>query len=320
MVGGVLSNFTSMAIAAQGGACSDPALLSAADVARVQTGGSLTLGGITLERFSANLSVAGLGALVGNYDTFNGHFVKYATNDLLASVGVLSRDPSVGSCAVQPFQYKDFLDSAGADVNDPTPNQAVHAGAKLTVTGSAGAQSASEDTQNAGSYEAQIGGINPGGATLPDFLNPGTYRLDNGTGASGGIGAFTATVAVPANLTWSNASAPGATISRSQNLTVTWTGADANSEYVVIQGSSANTTTQAGASFRCSAPAGAGPFTVPASILSALPSSGLSEQGPVGFLLIEKKPLRQGTVLSAPGLDLGLLNYLMAQLRNVNYQ
>jgi hypothetical protein len=174
--------------------------------------------------------------------------------------------------------------------------------------------------QNPGNYSAWIGGVEPGSPTLPDFLNPGAFRLDNGSGASGGVGPFSATIILPAPLTWTNARGPGTAIPRSESLTITWTGADASTEYVLIQGSSANTATQSGLLFRCAVSPNAGTFTVPANILAALPASGPSEMGPVGFLTVGQKPRRSGTGLSAPGLDLGLLTYFVVQMRNVNYQ
>ncbi len=320
MVDGVMSNFTSMAIAEQGGACSDPALLTAADVARLQAGGSLTIGGISLDRFAANLTLVGQAPLIGNHDELDARFLRRAANDLLASVGVVSQDPSLGSCSVQPFEYVDFFDAVMPEVRESLPSQGVSAGARLTVTGAAGTQSVPEDPRSLGNYSAMIGGIEPGSPTLPDFLNPGMFRLENASGASGGVGPFIATITVPADLTWVNASAPGSAISRSQSLTITWTGTDAIGEYVLIQGSSANTATHAGLSFRCSVPAAAGTFTIPANILSALPASGPSEMGPVGFLTVAKKPLRSGSNLTAPNLDIGLLNYIMVQMRNVSYQ
>jgi hypothetical protein len=91
------------------------------------------------------------------------------------------------------------------------------------------------------------------------------------TGASGanGVASFTQALSAPAPLVWTNAGKAG-TVTRSQGVTVDWTGGDG---FVQISGSSIATSASGtfDASFTCNAAASAGTFTVPASVLLALP-------------------------------------------------
>jgi uncharacterized protein (TIGR03437 family) len=319
VVNGVISNFTTMAIAPQTGPCTDPIQVSSNDVNRIQARGSLNIGAVLAARYVVKVSANGVN-LAGNYDNLSGQFVNVKASDTASSTGPeLGGLPSLGTCQVLPFTYSSFLSTINAGANSPITEQPLTAGSKLTITGPAGAQSLTEDPQNPGVYGGQIGGFSlAGGAGLPDFLNPGSFTINNGAGEI--IGAFQATLTVPQGITWTNQPSPGATISRSQNLTVTWTGADPNSEFVVIKGVSANTTTNGGELFQCAASAGLGSFTVPAALLSAIPASGNSSSGPVGFLLVGKTQLRQVTSFAAPGMDIGYLASGTIQVTNVNFQ
>jgi hypothetical protein len=106
------------------------------------------------------------------------------------------------------------------------------------------------------------------------------YELPSGsatfTGAGGtSVGSFSATFPVGTpGLSWTNEGAIS-NITRSSGVNVTWTGA-ASGSTVQITGFSiggASTSSAAGAGFTCSADGSAGQFTVPASILEALPAS-----------------------------------------------
>jgi hypothetical protein len=72
--------------------------------------------------------------------------------------------------------------------------------------------------------------------------------------------------------------------------------------------------------FHCAVDAGVGSFSVPARILSALPASGQSEQGPVGFLAVGKAPLRVVSHTVITNVHLVYQFYLFGNLINTNYQ
>jgi len=71
-----------------------------------------------------------------------------------------------------------------------------------------------------------------------------------------------------------------ATVVRSQGMTLNWTGGNPT-DFLDIIGSAATTTNGviSGASFLCLTTAGAGTFTVPASILNQLPAATFSLTG-----------------------------------------
>jgi hypothetical protein len=84
------------------------------------------------------------------------------------------------------------------------------------------------------------------------------------------VGSFTQGLSAPAPLVWTNAGSAG-TVTRSQGVTVDWTGG--GNGFVEISGGSIATSASGtfDASFTCNAAAGAGTFTVPPSVLLALP-------------------------------------------------
>jgi hypothetical protein len=83
---------------------------------------------------------------------------------------------------------------------------------------------------------------------------------------------------VPQQVTWSNQTAVySSLIVRTNPLTITWSGGDSNG-YVDIQGSASAGGFDIG--FECAAPTSAGQFTIPSSILLAMPA-GASAQASI---------------------------------------
>jgi hypothetical protein len=220
-----------------------------------------------------------------------------------------------------------LFDNIGPDVSDPVSRQSIDAGSALNLTGPAGARqiprNGSPETSSGFGYDVPGDGFLGGGLpplvpVTPEFLTPGNYTLDNGSG-TGDVGPFSASLTIPgSSFVWTNPGAFG-TISRSQDLTVTWTGG--TSGVVRITGSSADPSKQAGAVFNCLAPASAGTFTVPSWVLSALPASGLASDipAPAGFLMVGPT-LTSPSRFQARGVDAGYFTWSLLQLKNVNYQ
>ncbi len=155
-----------------------------------------------------------------------------------------------------------------------------------------------------GTYIAELGSNAPG-STSPLFLSPGTYTYSNGSGGAD-VKGFNFNLIMPSGLAWTNQSSIN-TITRSDGVTVTWTGATGQ---VVISGfseSGSDTSNLVGAGFVCLANASAGTFTVPAQVLEALPpSSTISTDG----ITIQTGELIVGDYsapvsFSATGLDYG---------------
>ena len=118
----------------------------------------------------------------------------------------------------------------------------------------------SESSSNKGTYRA------------PYELPTGTATF-TGTGGAA-VGSFSVSLPIASeNLNWTNESGISS-ITRSNGVQVTWSGADPNGT-VQITGFSIGGTSQsnaAGAGFTCTAPGSANQFTVPASVLQALPA------------------------------------------------
>ncbi len=171
-----------------------------------------------LFRFSLKLTLNGLGNFQGNLDLTDMRFNRYATKaDLLNSVkrgvlgGLTAEFPSMG-CEVVPFTFQDFLDSilSGVD-DDPVNVQKLDAGPALSLTGPIGAQQLPRRNTNDGGFKYapnNNGGILGGGIpglpglppVMPDYLQPGAYTLNDGSGAV--VGPFS-TFSGPCNGSWS---------------------------------------------------------------------------------------------------------------------
>jgi len=252
-----VSNFGTMSISAKGGACSDSSSpLSAA----VRSGGSL--GTVTLMRMVVHEDV-GVNAPV---DVSN-DFATYSAVDLpggpFAFLPFVSAPPA-GTCSVYPG-VGDFLQTGNVPESSPS---ALDGGTQLSISGPGGQKSVTT-TQNG----APLGSYLPL-YSLPDqlYLSPGTYSVTTNGGTK--VPGFTASVAVPPALSWTNRDQI-TTVDRSQPLTLNWSGA-VSTQPVEIVGVGSDLPTNSSAAFFCVAPAGATSFTVPVQALSALPAARLN--------------------------------------------
>jgi len=308
-VNGVPSNFVSMSISTTGSVCSDANLYSSANLQNVASGGTLRTGGVILEQYALSVSLPGIPILIPPEESEEGTgtFSKYTAITFLGSQGGLGNLAVSSGCMV--FTY------SGSTYADPVaPTAGLDAGTKLNLTGPNGTQPLTKNST--GNYSATFvtPSLNLTGTAPPDFLTPGTYTLDNGTGGAD-IGAFKVNLTVPPPVTWSNKSLV-TTVPRTQPLTITWTGGAANG-MVYITGISplavnASTETILGAGqFQCVAPASAGTFAVPAGILSALPpSASISASTPLGNITVPGGIIivssQAATSATVPGLDVFL--------------
>ena len=329
----MISNSATISVTSSGKICSDPGGFSVADLQKVQSGGAgLTIADTALNRLHVKLSIPAVGTLEGNLDLASGRFRRYFSSlDVLASTRGSFGDiglPSLGSCVVYPFSFQDFFSSIAPGGNDPVNKLGLNAGPTLNLNGPRGAQQLprqDDGTPGQPDYRYRVrgdvigGGLPPITPSLPDYLEPGSYTVDNGSG-SGQVGAFRATLTIPNNPpVWTNQEALN-NISRSQDLTLTWSGGAAGG-LVAVLGSSADPKTGAGASFECVARGDAGSVTVPAWVLSALPASGIDPTVGVAVgLLSLGGTLPQPTRFQATGIDVGLFSWAAVQTKNVTFQ
>ena len=302
--GGVVSNFTSMAVEPSAGAgCSDADGIDSADLKTLQTAGSVRLGLVDLTHISLTL-VAGLAPVVS--DTAYGIFGTYSAAQFTASLG-LTQSPAVGSCTVSQFKG---LNPVPVDPIVPTLDDA---GASLSITGPNGTK-AIASSASAGVYAATVGGV-PLDQILtatptPAYFVAGSYMVTGSGGSK--VGSFSAQDTVPTDVTWTNSAAiTTAGVDRTKDLTITWTGGGQN-EFVAISGTASFITgglgpgkDSPGNAFLCIAPATAGSFTVPSWVLKTLPNT--KGQIAASFLLVgTQTPVSK---FSATGLDDGYVVY-----------
>jgi uncharacterized protein (TIGR03437 family) len=294
----VVSNYVTIAIASSGNTCSDPAGFTSAEMSQIQAFGSLCICSVNLVRSGISFSEPGLPPIDFNTDTGSTSCNCFSFDEFQRSQGICI-PPAVGSCLVRTFR-------AGSEASDPITGTPLDAGPFINVNGPNGAKQMTPNPLLPGFYSATLSTFDPfnpfGGA---DYLDPGTYTIDNGGGASGtnSVGAFQVNHLLPPNLAWTNKDSITA-VNREQGVQVTWTGGDP-SAYVGVYGSSTNLANTAGASFVCLENATAGSFTVPPSVLLALPvSSGSLESGSFLAVGIFSPPSR----FSTAGIDHGFVN------------
>jgi len=307
----IVSNYTSIAIAATGDTCSDPTGFSSAEVAAAKARGRICLCSVNLTRVGISINEPGLPSFDFNTDIGGTSCNCFTFAQFQRSQGICV-PPAVGSCIVRTFQ-------AGAGASDPVTGTGLNAGPLINVGGPNGAKQLTPDPLLPGFYSAILSGFpDPFGGGSADYLDPGTYSIDNGGGASGAnsVGAFQASHTVPPSLVWTNQDAITA-VNRAQGVVVTWTGGSPES-YVGIYGSSTNALSTAGAAFVCFENASAGSFTIPPSVLLALPASNPdpTQNGDILALGSINPPTR----FSAAGLDTGFVNSSVQTAKVLPYE
>lgn len=266
-VNGVLSNPTYISIApnASANACV-LAGFTTAQLAAFDQGGTFTAGGFSIIQISETVPSTG----TIKFDEASGAFTQYTGFQLAAIPPTQTAVASTGACQVFPLTSgTQGQVSSGSGTN-------LDAGA-VTLTGPAGSNVtnlALTETNN--TYSVTIGeeGLPAGTPGIGNgTIVAGTYTL---TGAGGkDVGKFTASLTLGTPLTITGGLPT--TVTRSSPLTLNWTGGNATDLVEIVgyaetsSGSGASTTLN-GAEFFCTTTAGAGTFTVPASILQQLPA------------------------------------------------
>ncbi len=288
-IGSEISNYTVMAVAPKGSRTCTPSNSSFAGLSVQQftttvDTGAFNVGNIKLSR-QPNFN--GQGQVTGNTDYGKAQFFSVNQPFPVLQPFVLSNidDSPAGTCVV-------FNNLNGSNKgNYLNLVRALDAGPSINVTGPNGSQN------------IPTSGEGGGGVTLTDgaggnFLTPGAYTLTGTGGADIGKFSVPYTIPTPPTLT-SPASGSNMNVTRANGFTFTWTGGAANA-FIEISGQSATDNTQTnGASFNCFAAASAGTFTIPPSVLLALPP------GNNGVMFFQ--PYAPYGNFSASGLNLGFI-------------
>jgi uncharacterized protein (TIGR03437 family) len=313
---GQVSQDVVLSIAAAGSsACLHPFGLSQSALATLDGGGTVNVGFFqALTAFVAQVGgqIQGAGGLFDNVNA-NGVFQMY--NRIPVAFGVISYPAPLNSCVV--------IDQLNTGAGFTVPNFSTIGGTELiadpllmTMSGPGG--SANVLHQDTGGYL---------GVFLPPILGPGSWTLSSNGGAD--VGAFNAKVTLPDNLIWTNGgnfmSLP---VPRSdQGITILWSGGNLSASSVVtVFGNSTvvnvkDPSLTRGKSFYCAAPASAGKFVVPGSVVLQIPSSATaSGETAYGALGITTGGLGNFTASLTKGtLDAGVMAYGEAYVLGVKY-
>ena len=322
---GRLSNLGSLAIANSGQAqCTHPTL-SPAQLTRLDGGGKLTAGSLSISKLTTKLSIPGVGSFDSTSETASGAFNRYGISEIADARFSVNQ---VGACVV--VRLRGDQTSIQTGTAGPAP-EALNAGSPLTLNGPNAANKPmplSGGFYSATLYASGIGGF--GGGSGSPTLTQGTYTIAGPGGAD--VGAFSASVNFPGGFTWTNESAVPAVIPRSQSLPITWSGG--GDGLVTVTGFAG---TQVGGSqtnpifdvtlFSCIAQASAGNLTVPSSVLQQLPVvSGDLTSGAIGFMSVmaTSDPSKGQGTFSAPltaggNVDFATFSYQTGSSKLVGY-
>jgi uncharacterized protein (TIGR03437 family) len=278
-IGNTVSNFGTIPVAASGRTCSDPiAGLTAAQIQNLLSKSVINRG--ALDSVAANAD-----ALFEQYTN-----AQYAIKQPIGAV-------TLGDCMV--FNYRNVAMGLG----NPIQGMPLDAGPSIKLS-----------TPNGNvSIPFQDGGYSV--SNLPTGSARGTYTF---TGSGGpDVGSFSTSITFPGGGSGFAPTFPS-NAQRYQGLTVSWNPPDNldPNEFVQISGFSFVPYGTIGAEFVCNAPLTPPRFTIPPTVLLALPSqTGLTT--PQATLEVDLAIVKQFT---APGIDIGIFTWLLGNGQIYAYQ
>jgi uncharacterized protein (TIGR03437 family) len=321
--GGVYSNFTTMSVAASGDVCPDIPGLNETVLGKLARGQSASLGRVELTRIIYRIETESL-MVEGKTDTALGHFTEYPPHRLVTAQShhsvMAAGMPSPGHClAVQ----RNVIDVELPAVSDPvlfgqSRGSHLDAGEALRLTGPKGERTLHRLNFM---YTNFLGGIWPDPMlTEPNYLDPGLYTVTNGEGGAG-VGRFQTSLELPEPVAWTNRDSV-LTVDRREDLTVTWSSANAEDQVVVFYASSwVNGQEHYPTALLCAERATAGQLTVPSWILQQLPPSGSVHGVHSGFGGLISTPTPEAMApLYADGVDDGRFTYSIAELKLIPFR
>jgi uncharacterized protein (TIGR03437 family) len=289
-VGNVISNSVALPIAAGGRTCTPandtilPALVTPLSTA-VRP---FSFGEIDLKRQDQS---------PGFVDKVDGTFARFTLGQAVQPFFVSYIDtPPLGTCQI--------YNSLNGQPNPPFATlTGLDAGPQINVQGPNGAKNV---PGSGGSYTATI-------SANGTYFAAGTYTVSAPGGADGSK--FSAQITIPtmAAMTGPTPDAQNpTTVTRSNGLTVTWTGGQAN-QTIQLEGFNATDNTyNTGADFMCSVPGSAGTFTIPPTVLSALP--------PGSFGGLTFRPFATSVNVPGTGLDVAFLKAWYTSFSPLNFK
>jgi uncharacterized protein (TIGR03437 family) len=288
-IGNFVSNSVALPVASAGNrTCTpaDPAFAVSAVAGLTGGNGTETFGGIDLRRTDK---------FPGFQDLVKAQFIRFSV-----------------AAAVQPF-FLSYVDSPPAGTcqvfntnNSNTPLtilSGLDIGPQLTVQGPGGSKSVNA---SGGNFQTTLSGSG-------NYFAPGTYTVSASGGAD--VPAVSGSITVPAFPTMTSPQPDSVnqfSVTRSNGLTVTWSGGSANT-YVELDGfSNTDNSGTAGANFKCLTPSAPGTFTIPPYVLLALP--------PGNFGGMDFYPTVLPVNLSGTGLNVNQLTFRYDYFANLAFK
>ena len=149
-------------------------------------------------------------------------------------------------------------------------------------------------------------------------LNPGSINLVGNAGKD--VGSFQAGVPIPTPLTWTNRDQVNSPISRTQPLTVNYSGVPSG-HTVLIVGGYFSPSVNATAMFICTASGTSTSFTVPSYILEQIPSPAVRDHRAAGGeIMVGSVSLANPLTFNTSGLDYGAVFLTLMSGKTVSYQ
>jgi len=307
--GSVTSNTVTMAIHPEGQACTEPSNPAGAALAR---GGKLGIFALVRSVLRQEVMVPQPGDVTS--DTMTVQFREerggqFAFNPMLSlpPQGTCTAFGTAGNLLGPEDSFAALLPSG----------RFLDGGTSVTVIGPGGARQP-RAPRNGRVLVASLGGALGTYSGFPSslFLQPGGYQIQAGGGAE--VGAARASFDVPMPFTWSNRGQL-ATVDRSRELELTWTGVPSTHSIIVL-GASADLPVNVTGIFACAAPQGATQFRVPPYILRTLPAGRQNLTKSIGHLYLLAAPVNDPARMQATGLDAGFAFGLHMQGRTVAYR
>lgn len=334
--GGRLSNQGSLAIAGAGQSACSSSTLTPAQLSRLDSGGTLTVGTIALTKISMRLSVPGGLPNIPGLPSGPLETVTESASAVFARMNIaeVANDTTTLSQTSGCYVYR--RTGSQEALTGTTSTTLLDAGPRLTLNGPNASNVAINKASGSNSYGATLysSGVGGFGGQGNPTLGAGSYTVTGPGGTD--VGAFNASINVPGTFNWTNQNNISDPISRSSNLIVNWTGGGDGIVTITgvagsrVGGTNENPIFDAGV-FSCTAPASAGTFSVPASVLQQLPAvQGIGTSttvNSIGMLTVMAMPdaaKNQGAFtapLTAGGnLDWGFLSYQVGSAKMTGWQ
>jgi len=321
--GNIVSNFATLPVAASGRTCTDAdSPLTASVLDQLTQTGSLNMGLISVNQVTTpGITVEGVTAGGGTTDVGVASFEKITSAQIGAGAfaAVLGGYSSIGSCFVDFFNT-----TSTSSTSLPLAFQftSLNAGPDVNIVGPDGTLAMPLET---------LSGIDtyttPAGTAAFIPSSGGTFTFNNGSSGGPDIGAFTTPqIQVAAPVTWSSATTSISTVTRSNGLTVSWTGGAAGTHVditgISLEAVNGSATNYLAGFFSCRAATEAGTFTVPPAVLLSLPpSTTIMEDGvTISTSILLLSNFAAPVSFTAPKLDVGLVEAGVEDILFVAYQ